>query len=61
LFYALKAKGLVDSKEAFFYQMDMKDLESAGSFVDTEIWENFILTPSKNVEVKPNDYTKRRK
>jgi hypothetical protein len=41
--------------------MDMKDMESAGAFIDSEVWEKFILKASKKIEMKPIDYTRRKK
>jgi len=61
LFYALKKEGVVNSKEEFWLEMDLQDTETAGAFIPAEVWEKFILKPSNKVEMKPIDYTRRKK
>ena len=59
LFYALKAKNLVESKEDFYYGMDLSDIEDAGAFIDPQVWEKFIVKSDKSkIQIKPRDYTK---
>lgn len=50
---------MVDSKEQFYYNMDMLDLETAGAFVDKEIWDKFIVQPDGKVRITPTDYTRK--
>lgn len=54
----MKAKGLVSSKDEFYYQMDLQDIEDAGAFIEKHVWDNYILERKKGVTVAPRDYTK---
>ena len=58
----MKSEGVVHSKQEFWYEMDLIDLESAGAFVPREIWDKFVLkkNPSKLV-MTPTDFTKRKR
>lgn len=57
----MKQKGVVDSKEQFYYNMDMLDLETAGAFVEKEIWDKFIIKPDGKIRITPTDYTRKNK
>lgn len=60
MYFALKSKGMVQSKEEFWLGMDTEDLSQAGAFVPREIWDNFILKQDKTkITIKPKDYTRR--
>ena len=41
--------------------MDLPDLESAGAFLETHLWDKFILKESneKKIIITPTDYTRR--
>jgi len=54
----MKSEGIVNSKEEFWMQMDLTDLESAGAFIPKEIWEKFIIKPDGKIKITPNDYTR---
>ena len=55
----MKKEGVVNSKEEFWYQMDLKDLESAGAFIPKETWDSFIIKKDTGkVKFKPRDYTR---
>ena len=49
----------MNSKEEFWLQMDLKDLESAGAFIPREVWDSFIIKKdTSKVKFVPRDYTK---
>ncbi len=48
----------MSSKEDFWLNMDLVDLEQAGAFVPREIWDEFILKKPEGVKMTPRDYTK---
>lgn len=55
----MKSKGLVESKEDFYYRMDLSDIEDAVAFVEPQVWEKFILkTDNSKITIKPKDYTR---
>jgi hypothetical protein len=49
----------VNDKEEYWMGMDLKDLESAGAFIEREVWDKFILKAGKSkIQIKPRDYTR---
>ena len=46
------------SKEEFFFQMDLHDLENAGAFIEADIWDKFIIKASKNVVSTPVNFAR---
>ncbi len=47
MFWALKAEGVVSSKQEFWYEMDLQDIESAGAFIGKEMWDKYIIKNNK--------------
>ncbi len=58
LYFALKSKGMVNNKEEFWLQMDIKDASEAGAFVPTEVWKKYIVKEDETprILVKPVDF-----
>ena len=52
----MKSKGIVESKEEFWFKLDLQDLEDSGAFIDSEVWNKYIL--KQKISVTPRDYTK---
>ena len=48
----------MNSKDEFWYGMDLQDIESAGAFVEKKIWDEFIVRKPDGVQITPRDYTK---
>lgn len=49
----------MQSRQEFWFEWDMLDLENAGAFVSREIWDKFIIKKkSTGVTFTPTDYTK---
>ena len=59
MFYALKSKGVCSSKQEFWFEMDLIDLEQAGAFVPREVWDEFIIIKKEQIVMTPTDYTRR--
>jgi len=53
----MKSKGIVASKEEFWFKLDLQDLEDSGAFIDSEIWNKYIL--KQKISVTPRDFTNR--
>jgi hypothetical protein len=57
----MRKEGLVQSKQEFWYEMDLIDLENTGAFIPREIWDDFILKKSDKVKITPRDHTQRKR
>ena len=59
-YFALKSRGMVQSKEEYWMHMDVKDLTEAGAFVPKEIWDEYIIKKDNSkIRMTPQDFTKR--
>lgn len=48
----------MNDKDDYWYRMDLEDLNSAGAFVEKDIWDKFVVKSQDKVVMQPRDYTK---
>jgi len=50
---------MVNSKEEFWLQMDIKDASESGAFIPKEIWEEYIIKKDNTkIQIRPKDFTR---